>query len=203
MAAEKDDRPRQNPKKDSAESSKPKDHKRKGDDLVAVADRSRPPRAPHSEDFKKVMDTTCPFHPKRKHAVKDCYSLQDYIKEHIKDPAQGAPDRNQDQQQGGPAFPDPELQLNMIFSGSVAYESKWKQKLAAQEINALTPATPKYLRWSELPITFDRSDHPESVPHPGRYPLVLDPIVRTVKLNRVLIDGGSGLNILFTRPWMI
>ena len=29
--------------------------------------------------------------------------------------------------------------------------------------------------------------------------MVLDPIVRTVKLNRVLIDGGNGLNILFTK----
>ena len=28
---------------------------------------------------------------------------------------------------------------------------------------------------------------------------MLDPIVRTVKLNRVLMDGGSGLNILFAK----
>ena len=28
---------------------------------------------------------------------------------------------------------------------------------------------------------------------------MLDPIVRTIKLNRVLIDGGSGLNILFAK----
>ena len=28
---------------------------------------------------------------------------------------------------------------------------------------------------------------------------MLDPIVRTVRLNRVLIDGGSGLNILFAK----
>src|SRR5438105_3210479 len=87
----------------------------------------------------------------------------------------------------------------MIFGGSMAYESKRKQKLTAQKINALTPATPKYLKWSELPITFDRSDRPESIPHPGHYPLVLDPIVRMVKLNRVLIDGGSRLNILFAK----
>src|SRR6266498_4248979 len=104
MVAENDDRPRQNPKKDSVESSKPKDRKRKGDDLVAATERGRPPRAPRSEDYKKVMDATCPFHPKGKHATKDYYSLQDYIKEHIKNPAQGAPDRNQDQQQGGPAL---------------------------------------------------------------------------------------------------
>ena len=78
-------------------------------------------------------------------------------------------------------------------------ESKRKQKLIAWEINAITPATPKYLKWSEVPITFDRTDHPDRVPHPGRCPLVLDPIIRTVKLNRVLIDGGSGLNILFAK----
>src|SRR5207253_8637958 len=72
-------------------------------------------------------------------------------------------------------------------------------KLVAREINAITPAIPKYLKWSKVPITFDRADHPDRVPHPGRYPLVLDPIVRTVRLNRVLIDSGSGLNILFAK----
>src|SRR5438105_9896055 len=87
----------------------------------------------------------------------------------------------------------------MIYGGSDAYESKRKQKLTAREINAITPATPKYLKWSEAPITFGWTDHPNHVPHPGRYPLVLDLIVWTVKLNRVLIDGGSGLNILFAK----
>src|SRR5438128_8755781 len=96
-------------------------------------------------------------------------------------------------------IPDPEQQLNMIYGGSAAYESKRKQKLTAREINAVIPATPKYLKWSETPITFGRADNPDHVPYPGRYPLVLDPIVQTVKLNRVLIDDGSGLNILFAK----
>src|SRR5213596_1619789 len=87
----------------------------------------------------------------------------------------------------------------MIYGGSDAYESKRKQKLIAREINAITPATPKYLKWLEAPITFGRADHPDHIPHSGRYPLVLDPIVRTIKLNRMLIDGGSGLSILFTK----
>src|SRR6266542_2055053 len=87
----------------------------------------------------------------------------------------------------------------MIYRGTDAYESKRKQKLIAQDINAITPATPKYLKWSEAPITFGWADHPDHVPHPGCYPLVLDPIVRTVKLNRVLVDGGNELNILFAK----
>src|SRR6266508_6935665 len=147
------------------------------------------------------MESSFPFHPKGKHSAKDCYALKAYVEKNSKNLArdQDGPDRNPGQQQVNPAFPDPEHQLNMIYGGSNAYKSKRKQKLIAREINAITLATPKYLKWSETPITFDRTDHPDRVPHPGHYPLVLDPIVRTVKLNRVLIDGGSGLNILFAK----
>src|SRR5207244_7393880 len=147
------------------------------------------------------MESSCPFHPKGKHSAKDCYTLRNYVEKHSKRPArdQDGPDRSPGHQGDGSVFPDPEHQLNMIYGGTEAYESKQKQKLIAREINAITPATPKYLKWSEVQITFDRTDHPDRVPYPGRYPLVLDPIVRTVKLNRVLIDGGSGLNILFAK----
>src|SRR6266540_2850672 len=147
------------------------------------------------------MESICPFHPKGKHSAKDCYSLRDYVEKHSKHPArdQDGPDRSPGHQAEGLVFPDPEHQLNMIYGGIEAYESKRKQKLIAREINAITPATPKYLKWSKVQITFDWTDHPDRVPHPGRYPLVLDPIVRTVKLNWVLIDGGSGLNILFAK----
>ena len=54
-----------------------------------------------------------------------------------------------------------------------------------------------FLKWSGSPITFDRSDHPNSVTHLGRYPLVVDPIVGTKQLTKVLMDGGSGLNIMY------
>ena len=57
-------------------------------------------------------------------------------------------------------------------------------------------AVPSFLSWSESPITFDQRDHPSCVARPGRYPLVVDPIVRKKRLTKVLMDGGSGLNIL-------
>src|SRR6266498_6013509 len=169
--------------------------------MIVAAERSQLPQAPRVDDFEKVMESPCPFHSKGKHVAKDCFTLKKYVEEHSKHPArnQDGSDWNKDHQPDGPVFLDPEHQLNMIYGGSVAYKSKRKQKLTAREINAVIPFTPKYLKWSEAPITFGRADHPDHVPHPGRYPLVLDPIVRTVKLNRVLIDGGSGLNILFAK----
>src|SRR6266540_3714325 len=59
MAAKNDDRPHHKERKDIPESSKPKDRKRKGDDMVAIAERSRPPRAPRMDDFEKVMESPC------------------------------------------------------------------------------------------------------------------------------------------------
>jgi hypothetical protein len=64
---------------------------------------------------------------------------------------------------------------------------------------SIEPAVPTPLRWSEVPITFSRADQWTSFSEPGRFPLVLKPVVTGSKLNKVLIDGGSGLNVLFTK----
>jgi hypothetical protein len=48
---------------------------------------------------------------------------------------------------------------------------------------AVSPATPEYLKWSEIPITFDCSDHPDFVPKSGQYPLIVSPVIKDVKLN--------------------
>ena len=108
MAVDQDGPPRQNQNKDNAESSKQKGQKRKGDDLVAAVDRSQLSRLPRTNDFAKVMESTCPLHPKGKHSAKDYYSLRDYMEKHSKAPArdQDGPDKNPGSQAGGPPFPD-------------------------------------------------------------------------------------------------
>jgi len=68
-----------------------------------------------------------------------------------------------------------------------------------REVYTAEPATPTFLRWSESMITFDRTDHPRSISQLGRYPLVVDPIIGPKRLTKVLMDGGSGLNIMYTK----
>jgi hypothetical protein len=48
-------------------------------------------------------------------------------------------------------------------------------------------------------ITFDRDDHPDHVPSPGVYPLVVDPVIANTRLTKVLMDGGSSLNIIYAQ----
>ncbi|XP_039804845.1 uncharacterized protein LOC120669092 [Panicum virgatum] len=48
-----------------------------------------------------------------------------------------------------------------------------------------------------MPITFDRRDHWVHLPRPGAYPLVVSPVVSQVRLAKVLVNGGSALDIIF------
>ena len=52
------------------------------------------------------------------------------------------------------------------------------------------------LRWSHVPITFDARDHPNRVVGISTLPLVVSPIIKNVKVTKMLVDGGAGLNIL-------
>jgi hypothetical protein len=44
---------------------------------------------------------------------------------------------------------------------------------------------------------FSRANQWANIPEPGRFPLVLDPVIRNVQFEKVLIDGGNALNIVF------
>jgi hypothetical protein len=55
----------------------------------------------------------------------------------------------------------------------------------------------EYLQWSESPITFDWMDHPDNIPKSGRFPLIVDPLVKMTRLIKALMDGGSGLNHMY------
>jgi hypothetical protein len=64
---------------------------------------------------------------------------------------------------------------------------------------SIEPAVLTPLQWSEVPITFSREDQWTSFSEPGRFPLILKPVVAGSKPNKGLTDGGSGLNVLFTK----
>ena len=74
---------------------------------------------------------------------------------------------------------------------------KRERKRALRDVYAVEPVAPKFNPWSSFPITFDRRDHPTSILHGDSAALVLDPIIDGFHLTRVLMDGGSSLNLLY------
>jgi hypothetical protein len=93
-------------------------------------------------------------------------------------------------------FEEPDKIVNVLFGG---LPTRWSQKAIRREVLNIEPAVPTPLRWSEVPITFSRTDQWTSFSEPGRFPLVLKPVVAGSRLNKVLINGRSGLNILCTK----
>jgi hypothetical protein len=79
----------------------------------------------------------------------------------------------------------------------VVNASAWHHKQERREVCSVKVAAPVYLDWSDKPITFDQGDHPDYVPSPGRYPLVVDPVIGNARLTKVLMEGGSSLNIIY------
>src|SRR4051812_49798251 len=57
------------------------------------------------------------------------------------------------------------------------------------------------MHWSQCDISWSRADHPTVLPNPGNYPLVVDALFAgpkfSCKFSRVLVDGGSTINILY------
>jgi hypothetical protein len=63
----------------------------------------------------------------------------------------------------------------VIYGGPTGYPTRKFRKAVERDVFAIDPVVPEYLRWSNIPITFDRHDHPDRVPNPGSNALVLPP----------------------------
>jgi hypothetical protein len=87
--------------------------------------------------------------------------------------------------------------INMIIGGLKSSTSMRKYRKDSREVKLIHTKPSQLLHWSEQPITFSRADHRVHIPDPGSYQLVVEPIVEGVLLAQTLIDGGSGLNVIF------
>jgi hypothetical protein len=81
-------------------------------------------------------------------------------------------------------------------------KSNKEEKSITSQVNlAVTspPVTTEYLHWSEQPIEFSREDHPITVPWPGNTPLVLKAHIGGYDVDRVFMDAGSGINLIYAK----
>jgi hypothetical protein len=159
-------------------------------DLVAAAEHRNPRKPPGGANlFDKMLKESCPYHQGPvKHTLEECVMLRRYFHK-AGPPTEGGRARDNDKKEGHKAeeFPD----------GQVANASAPHHKQERREVCSVKVVAPVYLDWSDKPITFDQGDHPDHVPSPGKYPLVVDPVIGNVRLTKVLMDGGSCLNIIY------
>jgi hypothetical protein len=170
---------------DQSSSSKGHDKNRKVDHSVNALEQPRCNKEyrPRLGEFEGFLDHICIFHPQGKHKTWNYDRLQGFTDEVLKT-AKGADQEKKPEEPKG-SFPKAHKEVNYIYSGLNSFESRQKHKLTARKVMVVSLTTPEYLKWFKVPITFDRSDHLDFVSKPGWYPLIVSPIVKDIKLNRV------------------
>jgi hypothetical protein len=81
-------------------------------------------------------------------------------------------------------------------------KSKKEQKSISRKVNlaiSSPPATTEYKRWSDQTVRFSREDHLRKVPRPGHTPMVLKAQIGGYDIERVFMDAGSGINLIYAR----
>jgi hypothetical protein len=207
----KDKQPQGRPKEDVLEASAQRSTKKKGKkksqtkrdaadaNLVAAAEHRNPQKPPGGANlFDKMLKESCPYHQGPvKHTLEECVMLRRYF--HKAGPsAEGGKAHDNDKKEGHKAEEFPEVHdCFMIYGGRVANASARHRKQERRDVCSVKVAAPVYLDWSDKPITFDQGDHPNRVPSPGKYPLIVDPVISNIRLTKVLMDGGSSFNIIY------
>jgi hypothetical protein len=149
-----------------------------------------------SGGFKDLLKEKCPWHLEGNHTTEQCYQLRRALKDTPKSRHPHDKKGKKKANEGNDDFQEPDKTVNVLFGG---LPTKRSQKATRREVLNIEPAVPTPLRWSEVPISFSRADQWTSFSEPGHFPLVLKPVVAGSRFNKVLIDGGSGLNVLFTK----
>src|SRR3954465_368227 len=86
----------------------------------------------------------------------------------------------------------------MIQEGGLSKSQQESYPLQARVAENLNPVEVYQLHDTDTSITFSQDDHPPAVPRPGHSPLVLEAQIGGYKMDKIFMDGGSSLNIIFT-----
>jgi hypothetical protein len=172
--------------------------KRKPDNTVMAIQRPAKENSKTSGGFKDLLKEKCLWHLDGNHTTEQCYQLRRALNSTPEPPHPHDKNGKKKNDGGNDDFQEPDKAVNVLFGG---LPSRREQKATRREVMSIEPAVPTPLRWSEVPITFSRADQWTSFSERGRFPLVLKPVAAGSRLNKVLIDGGSGLNVLFTKTW--
>jgi hypothetical protein len=158
-----------------------------------------------------------------RHAMKDCTTflkLQEAaLNKQTEARRQGYKRSNKPptNQQGNSGAPQGQDQLNQEHDDDEGYvpskghitamiqpvpKSNKEENSITRQVNLAVmspPATTEYLHWSEQPIEFSREDHPITVPQPGNAPLVLKAQIGAYDVDRIFVDAGSGINLIYAK----
>jgi hypothetical protein len=165
--------------------------KRKPDNTVAAIERPVKDNSKKiSGGFKDLLKEKCPWHLDGNHTTEQCYQLRRALKDTLEPRHPHDKKGKKKADKGNDDFQEPDETVNVLFGG---LPNRRARKATRREVLSIEPTVPTPLRWSEVPITFSRADQWTSFSKPGRFPLVLKPVVTAPDSTRSssTVEAGS------------
>jgi hypothetical protein len=146
--------------------------------------------APHGgvRTVDEILDSQCPYHKDMSHTLRNCRDFKHSIghgrpfQPLPPPPPRGEPgEPRQPQQQEewrGGAFLRVDREVKVIFGGHGTQENRRQQKLNDRQVLVATTSAPGPYQWSEHAITFIQANQWLNFGHPGKYLLLVDPVIR-------------------------
>jgi hypothetical protein len=145
--------------------------------------------------FDDMLKKLCPYHKTSvNHTLEQLEMLKKYYSRAAAKVGEAKKDGGDGDVGGFPAVEN----VFLIFGGPTVDMSNSQRKRERNEVLIAEKAPSSFFDWSGDAITFSRENHPNRITNPGQYPLVVDPVIGNARFSKVLMDGGSSLNILYT-----
>jgi hypothetical protein len=117
-----------------------------------------------------MLKKPCPYHKTLvNHTLEQCDMLKRFYGRAAAKDDEAKKDGGDGDVGGFPAVEN----VFLIFGGPTVDMSSRQRKWERHEVLAAEKAPPSFLDWSEDAITFSLEDHPNRIPNPGQYPLVV------------------------------
>jgi hypothetical protein len=144
-----------------------------------------------SGDFKDLLKEKCSWHLDVNHTTEQCYKLRRALKDTPEPRHPHDKKGKKKNDKGNGDFQEPNKTVNVLFGG---LPSRREQKATGREVMSIEPVVPTPLRWSEVPITFSCAEQWTSFSEPGRFPLVLKPVVAGSRLSSTVEAGSTSFS---------
>jgi hypothetical protein len=108
---------------------------------------SRGRKTTTQEEFEKLLQKKCPWHPGANHVAINCYHLRRTFNNPSSNKKNKSADKEPEEDDQGDKshnvkFEDAMKTINVIFGGDEEFSSRREQKLLLQEIMSVEPAVP-------------------------------------------------------------
>ncbi len=154
-----------------------------------------------------ILDAQCPYHKDMRHTLRNCRDFKHSVGHGRPFQPLPPPPRGEDQRtttalaSGGGEEVEPSCALTERSTSSSADTGRRRTEDNKSSTIARywwrPPVLPPHTGGRSTRITFTRADQWLNFDHPGKYPLLVDPVIRESRVKKVLVDGGSSINVTF------